>query len=67
MDRERWIAEVHECDTSGAKTYALDGTFAEGDLVDNPKFGMGLVIRVVKPNRMEVLFEDGMKTLRCQA
>ncbi len=49
------------------KTYSMRDTFAPDDLVEHPVFGRGVVISVTKPDKMEILFEEGAKTLRCQA
>ncbi|MDX2478966.1 MAG: hypothetical protein QNK24_01365 [Desulfuromusa sp.] len=35
-------------------------------LINHPVFGLGLVQRVIGSQKVEVLFEDGKKTMRCQ-
>ena len=47
--------------------YAMAASFAVQDFLDHPVFGRGEVIAVVPPDKMDVLFEDGVKTLRCKA
>jgi len=44
--------------------YAMDGTFAAKKLLQHPTFGLGLVCRVMPPNKIEVLFRDGARRLR---
>lgn len=48
-----------------AKPYAMNATFEKGDLVDHPSFGTGIVQSVEAPNKMDVLFRDGIRSLRC--
>ena len=49
----------------GALPYAMTATFAQGDLIDHPKFGLGLVTRKISANRIEVTFRIGIKILVC--
>jgi hypothetical protein len=46
--------------------YAMSGRFALGGLVDHPSFGLGMVLALIPPDKMEVLFREGVKALRCQ-
>lgn len=43
-------------------TYAPDATFAEGDAVEHPKFGIG-VVTAVETSRVTILFESGERKL----
>ena len=47
------------------KNYAMDGAFPLGSLMDHPSFGVGMVLSVTPPDRVEVLFREGIKALRC--
>jgi hypothetical protein len=44
----------------------MDGRFQVKKLVLQPSFGVGIVKAVIVPNKMQVLFQDGIKLLRCQ-
>lgn len=46
--------------------YAMDGSFPLGALVDHPVFGLGMVLALTPPDKMEILFREGMKALRCR-
>lgn len=46
--------------------YAMAGSYAVRDFLEHSVFGRGEVIAVVPPDKMDVLFEDGVKTLRCK-
>ena len=45
--------------------YSMSAAFTLGALVDHPSFGVGMVMSVVPPDKMEVLFQEGVKALRC--
>jgi hypothetical protein len=45
--------------------YNMSGSFRTDDLIEHPKFGLGVVRHTIKPNKMEVLFQEGPKLLRC--
>jgi hypothetical protein len=42
--------------------YSFSSRFEKGALLSHPKFGKGVVVGV-EPQRIEVLFEDGVKKL----
>jgi hypothetical protein len=45
------------------RQYSLDTNFAIGDVINHPKFGLGNVEATHLPNKVEVRFQDGRKTL----
>ncbi|MDD5204735.1 MAG: hypothetical protein PHS17_04905 [Desulfobacterales bacterium] len=45
------------------KVYALDGLFEEGDKVLHRTFGPGIVKELISSDKMQVLFEGGMRVL----
>ncbi|MCG8529565.1 MAG: hypothetical protein MI749_02750 [Desulfovibrionales bacterium] len=61
-----WKTAMVAKGSDGARSYNMNETFTKGDVVQHPTFGMGEVQTVTKPNKMEVLFEDGVKVLRCR-
>ena len=48
-----------------AKPYAMCNAYEPDDLISHPSFGQGIVRFVERPNKMEVLFQDGVRLLRC--
>jgi hypothetical protein len=46
-----------------AKAYDVHERFVVGENVDHAKFGIGVVRRLMDPNKMVVLFKDGTKVL----
>ncbi|HJD96241.1 hypothetical protein [Mailhella massiliensis] len=45
--------------------YSMNGSFAVDSLVDHPVFGTGAVLELFPPDKMDVMFKDGVKRLRC--
>ena len=45
--------------------YAMSSRFEMGALVEHPSFGLGMVLALTPPDKMEVLFREGIKALRC--
>lgn len=62
-----WESKIASAPQADVKPYAMTAAFVGGDVISHPFFGPGYVQRVVKPNMVEVLFENGLKTLRCCA
>ncbi len=50
-------------DVSQAKRYSPEETFAQGDVMDHLRFGVGVTTIVKAGSKIEVVFEDGVKTL----
>ncbi|MFW5965912.1 MAG: hypothetical protein ACOCV2_00270 [Persicimonas sp.] len=48
-----------ETDLDAAKSYSIDVELSENDTVDHPEFGIGFVLELISPTKVEVLFEDG--------
>lgn len=49
------------------KPYSMNAEFAPHDFLDHPVFGRGEVIGVTPPDKMDVLFQEGVKILRCKS
>lgn len=65
-DLEQWEKAVAGKSEAKTRSYQMDAAYAPDELIEHPTFGLGLVTATFKPNKMEVLFRDGRKTLRCQ-
>lgn len=57
------ITRLFEGDLSSARKYKINESFFIDELIDHPKFGVGVVIAIVKLNKVETLFKDGPKLL----
>jgi hypothetical protein len=62
--REEWEAALAGKDSAIAKEYDMTGKFMKDNLVRHPVFGIGIVTTVAG-TKMDVLFADGPKLLRC--
>ncbi len=50
-------------DMSLAKRYSSQDSYELGDVLEHPSFGIGVTITVKGGNKIEVVFQDGVKTL----
>lgn len=65
-DREQWSQLRPTMIEAKAKDYSMQGIFKKKDLIKHPIFGLGLVQRSAGPHKVQILFEDGCKVMRCQ-
>ncbi|MBN8554763.1 MAG: hypothetical protein J0L93_04900 [Deltaproteobacteria bacterium] len=59
--------KLHEAAAKTPKAYRIDEAFEVGDAIDHVKFGRGIVLKLIHPDRMEVIFPDEMKVLMKKA
>ena len=45
--------------------YSMTGTFPLRSTVEHPLFGTGVVMELLPPDKMDVMFREGVKRLRC--
>lgn len=60
-------AKLKEFADRTPKTYRIDIEAVENDIVDHPKFGRGIVTKLIHPDRMDVLFQDENRVLMRKA
>ena len=67
-DAERLEWEGLQLGMNSAKVtdYSMTAAFKVESVINHPVFGLGLVRRVAGPRKVEVLFADGKKTMRCK-
>ncbi len=58
-----WEKAIAGQPSNAFKTYAVSATYAAGELVRHKSFGDGVVARVIDARKVEVLFEEGPKTM----
>ncbi len=61
---QAWQRSMNET-LAEARPYSMHEHFAVGDVVEHPKFGNGVVQELLPPDKMQILFRDGTKLLRC--
>jgi len=64
-EQDEWGTLSATMDGDKAFTYDMNGRYRVNDLITHSVFGLGVVRAVVGPNKMEVLFQQGKKLLRC--
>ena len=57
------ISRLTGGDLSSAKKYSIRGNFEKDEIIDHPQFGIGIVLSVIKTDKIEILFKDGHKLL----
>ena len=65
-ERDEWASLQPTFDHDKALPYDMNGRFQVKRLILHPVFGLGVVKSVIVPNKMQILFKDGIKLLRCQ-
>jgi len=64
-ERAEWEALQPGLDQSQAIPYDMNRPYRMKNLLAHPNFGLGIVQLVIPPNKIDVLFRDGKKRLRC--
>jgi len=64
-ERQEWEELNLEAQGGELKPYAMDASFKKAMRIEHPTFGIGLVVGMPGPQKVEVLFKDGKKVLRC--
>ncbi len=65
VEREEWASLHPTFDIEKALSYDMNARFNVKRLILHPSFGLGVVKAVIVPNKMQVLFKEGIKLLRC--
>lgn len=65
-ERKAWLDLLPSLNRAEATDYSMTSSFKVRALINHPVFGLGVVQRVAGPQKIEVLFEDGKKMMRCR-
>lgn len=60
-------AKLKEFADRTPKKYRIDIEVFENDQIDHPKFGIGIILKLIHPDRMDVLFQDENRVLMRRA
>jgi hypothetical protein len=60
---DEWQVVMARARDLSATSYTMAGQYSAGEKLDHRTFGMGLVQKLIPPDKMEVLFEGGSKML----
>ncbi len=66
IEREEWASLNPTFDHAKALPYDMNTRYSARRLILHPVFGLGVVKTVTVPNKMQVLFKEGIKLLRCR-
>lgn len=61
--KQLWERSIAGQPPTAFKAYNVKSTFSAGELLRHARFGDGVVARVIDAQKVEVLFEDGPKTM----
>ncbi len=64
IEAAQWLALQQKMNPDRAIPYDMSGTYRVNNLLSHPTFGLG-VVQLVQTNKVDVLFQDGKKRLRC--
>jgi len=59
----QWESAIAGQPMAAFKPYRITLTLGAGELIRHPKFGDGVVARVIDRGKVEILFKDGPKTM----
>lgn len=62
---EAWQVAMRRHNGETPHPYAMAESFLVGQFIEHPVFGRGEVTAVVPPDKMDILFEVGLKRLLC--
>ena len=65
-EAKEWEELRPAMDKAEAKAYSMSAAYRVNAVISHPQFGIGVVQRVAGARKMEVLFEDGRKMMRCK-
>ncbi|MDK2847312.1 MAG: hypothetical protein PWP34_665 [Desulfuromonadales bacterium] len=66
QDEQQWQEIAGQLQSGQSVPYSMENPYKKGEAVNHPIFGVGLVMDVLAPNKVEILFEAGRKLLRCR-
>ncbi len=64
--RQQWDELRPALASGAAKEYSMSAKYRIKDMINHPVFGLGLVQRIIGSQKVEILFEDGVKIMRCK-
>ena len=59
---DMWLEAVNNSQAK-SQAYSIKDKFGADDIIDHPKFGPGVVTKLIDDNKVEVIFRHDVKTL----
>jgi hypothetical protein len=63
---DAWEEAMRRHDGEPARPYSMQSAYQPHTLLLHPLFGQGEILDVTRPDKMSVLFREGVKILRCK-
>lgn len=63
---KEWEQLRPNMNSAKAQDYSMTAAYKLNALINHPVFGLGLVQRLIGAQKIEILFENGTKTMRCK-
>lgn len=60
-----WEDLMAMADMDGVRPYAMKGQFHRGEVIQHKAFGLGIVVREIGTEKIQVSFRDGVRLLVC--
>jgi len=58
-----WEKAMDSAQDLPSNLYTFNGSFESGEKIDHKTFGLGLITKLIQPNKMEVIFKEGTKLM----
>ncbi len=62
-ESRKWSRVLAKLDSDNPIEYSMAASYSEQDVIHHSTFGVGVVVKVIDPERMDVIFQDGLKKL----
>jgi len=62
---EAWRQVESMVEAAAKIPYAMDRAYEKGEVIEHPQFGVGVVVTVLSPTKIEVLFPTVRRKLVC--
>jgi len=61
---DEWKKKMEEAGSQAKRVvYSIKAALGMGDVVKHPSYGDGVVLKLIFPNKAEVIFQDDLRTL----
>lgn len=65
-EQKEWQTLRTDIESRQAMAYSMEAAFKIGAVIRHPVFGLGLVQSKIGPRKIDVLFSEGRKKMRCR-
>jgi hypothetical protein len=62
-ETKKWNKLLLAADREKAVAYSMSHGYAENDVIQHNKFGLGVVVKILDPSKISVVFEVGLKNM----